>query len=149
MATTTISAMPQGMFKRRICMLKKATFGQTEENRATHAKEFFMPNIVTPFTCPRFTQLGSKHRALPRSLLSQTTTRATAHTSSPATIPLPLLSFLFSLEVLGHDGVHCQLKDIVHARHFFAAAFNIGGAHLPCNILALLLSDGRETLCLE
>lgn len=52
--------------------------------------------------------------------------------------------------ILDFDGsVDCELKDLVDAFGLLGAAFDVYGAHLTSDLLALLRRDGSETLCPE
>ena len=56
----------------------------------------------------------------------------------------------FCERVLSSDGdVDCCVEDFVDAGHFFRGAFHVHGAHLLCDLLALLLCDGCQTLRFE
>ena len=53
------------------------------------------------------------------------------------------------MDFSAHGCVHGKIKDFMYAQHLFAAAFDVGGTHLSCDILALLLRDRSQALGLE
>ena len=56
---------------------------------------------------------------------------------------------LFALDLLSHSGVDCELEDFVNSVGFFAAAFDVHGAHSSGDRLALFGCHGCQALGFE
>ena len=56
---------------------------------------------------------------------------------------------LFALDLLPDRGVDRKFEDLVDAVSFFAAAFDVHGAHSSCDGLALFRCHGRQALNFE
>ena len=56
------------------------------------------------------------------------------------------LSLLLHRDLASNRCIDCELEHFMHARHFFATTFDICGAHLARDVLALLCGHWRETL---
>lgn len=62
---------------------------------------------------------------------------------------IPGLVLLPIYNLMAHSRVDCELKDVLHTVHLFAAAFHVYGVHSFCNGLSLLWSHRCETLCFQ
>ena len=56
------------------------------------------------------------------------------------------LSLLLHCDLASHRCTDCKLEHFMHTRHFFATTFDIRGAHLARDVLALLCGYWRKTL---
>lgn len=72
-----------------------------------------------------------------------------SHISGSVVELLISLSLLLCLDLSSNCCIHRQFEKLVNARHLFATAFNVHGAHLFRDILALLWCYWRQTLGLE
>lgn len=56
------------------------------------------------------------------------------------------LSLLLHGDLASNRCTDCKLKNFMHTRHFFATTFDVRGAHLARNVLALLCGHWCKTL---